>query len=75
MGSRRSSASDERRASQQGASTSAAEVSDTGDKAEGVLQLGASGARIPLYGRFALFSLILLDLEVQWICSMQINSC
>lgn len=54
-GSRRSSASDERRASQQGASTSAAEVSDTGDKAEGVLQLGASGARIPLYGRFALF--------------------
>lgn len=42
---------DDRRDSQQGASTSAADVSETGEKAEGVLQIGASGARIPLYGR------------------------
>lgn len=45
---------DDRRNSQQGASTSAADVSETGDKAEGVLQIGASGTRIPLYGRCAL---------------------
>ncbi|KAK9914904.1 hypothetical protein WJX75_002108 [Coccomyxa subellipsoidea] len=50
MDSRRSLLED-RRDSQQGASTSAADVSKTGEKAEGVLQIGASGARIPLYGR------------------------
>jgi hypothetical protein len=35
----------------EGSSSTAAELTEDGDKAEGVLQLGSSGARIPLYGR------------------------
>ncbi len=53
-GSRPATGADDRRRSQQGASTSAADVSDIGDRAEGILQIGASGAQIPLYGRCAL---------------------
>jgi hypothetical protein len=33
------------------ASASAAEITQTAERAEGVLQIGASGPRIPLYGR------------------------
>ncbi|CAL8468371.1 g7911 [Coccomyxa elongata] len=50
-GGRPTSGADDRHRSQQGASTSAADVSDIGDRAEGILQIGASGAQIPLYGR------------------------
>ncbi|BDA43677.1 hypothetical protein COCOBI_04-6910 [Coccomyxa sp. Obi] len=50
-GSSPSSGADDRRRSHQEASTSAADVSDIGDRAQGILQIGASGAQIPLYGR------------------------
>lgn len=56
-GSRPSSEADDRRRSHQEASTTAADVSDIGDRAEGILQIGASGAQIPLYGRCAQLSL------------------
>lgn len=46
----RSSADDSRKYDQR-ASSNAADVAEIGDRAEGVLQMGASGARIPLYGR------------------------
>lgn len=35
----------------QASSSNAAELAELGDRAEGVLQFGSSGARIPLYGR------------------------
>lgn len=35
----------------QASSSNAAELTENGDRAEGVLQFGSSGARIPLYGR------------------------
>ena len=74
-GSKPSSGADDRRRSHQEASPSAADVSDIGDRAEGILRIGASGAQIPLYGRCASLKSIVRGLRFflpcnpQWILS------